>query len=59
MKQVIEGGRVEIMINGQPGNYFRIFKGLRQGDVAEPPKLYDPHAPVIVSKTSDGYACAP
>jgi hypothetical protein len=47
------------MINGQPGNYFRIFKGLRQGDVAEPSKLYDPHAPVIVSKTSDSYACAP
>jgi hypothetical protein len=27
--------------------------------VAEPPKLYDPHAPVIVPKTSYGYACAP
>jgi hypothetical protein len=27
--------------------------------VAEPPKLYGPHAPVIVLKTSDGYACAP
>jgi hypothetical protein len=27
--------------------------------VAEPPKLYGPHAPVIVSKTSDGYACTP
>jgi hypothetical protein len=27
--------------------------------VAEPPKLLDPHAPALVSKTSDGYACAP
>jgi hypothetical protein len=27
--------------------------------VPEPPKLLGPHAPVLVSKTSDGYACAP
>jgi hypothetical protein len=27
--------------------------------VAEPPKLYGPHAPVVVPKTSDGYACVP
>jgi hypothetical protein len=27
--------------------------------VAEPPKLLGPHTPVLVSKTSDGYACAP
>ena len=27
--------------------------------VAKPPKLLGPHAPVLVSKTSDGYACAP
>jgi hypothetical protein len=27
--------------------------------VAEPPKLLGPHAPVLVSKTSDIYACAP
>jgi hypothetical protein len=27
--------------------------------VAEPPKLLGPHAPVLVSKTSDGHACAP
>jgi hypothetical protein len=27
--------------------------------VAEPPKLSGPHAPVLVSKTSDSYACAP
>jgi hypothetical protein len=26
--------------------------------VAEPPKLLGPHAPDLVSKTSDGYACA-
>jgi hypothetical protein len=27
--------------------------------VVEPPKLYGPYAPVIVSTTSDGYACVP
>jgi hypothetical protein len=27
--------------------------------MAEPPKLLGPHARVLVSKTSDGYACAP
>jgi hypothetical protein len=27
--------------------------------VAEPPKLSGPHASVLVSKTSDDYACAP
>jgi hypothetical protein len=27
--------------------------------MAEPPMLLGPHAPVLVSKTSDGYACAP
>jgi hypothetical protein len=28
-------------------------------NVAEPPKLYGPHAPIIVSKTSNGYARVP
>jgi hypothetical protein len=28
-------------------------------NVAEPPKLYGPHTPVIVLKTSDCYAWAP
>jgi hypothetical protein len=27
--------------------------------VVEPPKLLGPHTPSLVSKTSDGYACAP
>jgi hypothetical protein len=27
--------------------------------VVEPPKLCGPHAPVIVLKTSDSYACVP
>jgi hypothetical protein len=27
--------------------------------VTEPPKLLGPHAPDLVSKTSDDYACAP
>jgi hypothetical protein len=26
--------------------------------MAEPPKLLGPHAPALVSKISDGYACA-
>jgi hypothetical protein len=26
---------------------------------AKPPKLLGPHAPALVSKTSDSYACAP
>jgi hypothetical protein len=34
-------------------------KGKKKENVAEPPKLLGPHAPVLVSKTSDGYACAP
>jgi hypothetical protein len=29
------------------------------GGVAVTSKLYGPHASVIVSKTSDGYACVP
>jgi hypothetical protein len=33
-------------------------KQLQEG-VAEPPKLLGPDAPVLVSKTSDSYACAP
>jgi hypothetical protein len=32
---------------------------LESASVAEPPRLYDPHALVIVPKTSDGYACTP
>ena len=27
--------------------------------MAEPPKLLGPHAPALVSNTSDDYACAP
>jgi hypothetical protein len=30
-----------------------------ENNVVEPPKLLGPHAPALVSKTSDGYACAP
>jgi hypothetical protein len=37
-----------------------LIMGLETVDiVAEPPKLSGPHAPVLVSKTSDGYVCAP
>jgi hypothetical protein len=30
-----------------------------EADVTEPPKLYGPHAPIIVPKTFDGYVCTP
>jgi hypothetical protein len=43
------------MIYGMASAIFVIF----MTSVAEPPKLLGPHAPALVSKTSDGYACAP
>jgi hypothetical protein len=36
VEQVISGGRVVIDLNGEPGNYFRSFKGLKQGDSLSP-----------------------
>jgi hypothetical protein len=36
MKQVVGGGRVGINLNGEPENYFRTYKGLRQGDSLSP-----------------------
>jgi hypothetical protein len=27
--------------------------------MVDPPKLYGPHAPVFILKTSDNYACVP
>jgi hypothetical protein len=36
-----------------------VFFGACMRCVAEPPKLLGPHAPVLVSQTSDCYACAP
>lgn len=36
IKKAVEGGRVGINLNGQPGEYFRTFKGLRQGDTLYP-----------------------
>jgi hypothetical protein len=42
-----------VVSSSRPGSY-------RLKDiVAEPSKLLGPNAPVLVSKTSDGYACAP
>jgi hypothetical protein len=41
---------------------FTVSQNLASGvtdSVVEPPKLLGPHAPVLVSNTSDGYACAP
>jgi hypothetical protein len=29
---VVSGGRVEIKLNEEPGNFFRTYKGVRQGD---------------------------
>jgi mannosylglycoprotein endo-beta-mannosidase len=36
MKQIIEGGKVGININGEAGGFFRTHKGLRQGDPLSP-----------------------
>lgn len=36
IKKVVENGRVGINLNGQPGDYFRTYKGLRQGDLLSP-----------------------
>jgi transposase InsO family protein len=50
------------MMNGQVERANNmILQGLKPRiyNVAEPPKLLAPHAPVLVSKTSDSYACAP
>jgi hypothetical protein len=32
MKQIIEGGKVGININGNDGHFFNTYKGLRRGD---------------------------
>jgi hypothetical protein len=36
IQQVVTGGRVGINLNGDPGNFFRTFKGLREGDPFSP-----------------------
>jgi hypothetical protein len=36
MKQIIEGGKVGININGEAGGFFNTHKGLRQGDPLSP-----------------------
>jgi hypothetical protein len=36
MKQIIEGGKVGININGEAGGFFHTHKGLRQGDPLSP-----------------------
>jgi hypothetical protein len=35
--EVISGGRVGIKINGEAGNVFRTYNGVRQGDPLPPP----------------------
>jgi hypothetical protein len=40
-------------------NYFNLAINSIIFNVAEAPKLYGSHAPIIIVKTSDGYACTP
>jgi hypothetical protein len=63
-QKFIRGDPDEIIqwINGEAEAFEEILSD--RGDfcafagVAKPPKLLGPHAPALVSKTSDGYACA-
>jgi hypothetical protein len=47
MKQIIEGGKVGININGIPGQFFNTHKGLRQGG---------PLSPLLFNLLSDALA---
>jgi hypothetical protein len=47
MKQIIEGGKVGININGEVGHFFNTYKGLRKGD---------PLSPLLFNLVSDALA---
>ena len=34
--KAVQGGRVAVNLNGEHGDYFRSYKGLRQGDMLSP-----------------------
>jgi hypothetical protein len=64
IKPAIDGVVAEGMREGEvrgliPNNCVAREFCAKNAAVAEPPKLLGPHAPVLVSKTSDCYACAP
>jgi hypothetical protein len=48
--------RLYVMMHARPIHTHNFFAILI---LVEPPKLLGPHAHVLVSKTSDDYACAP
>jgi hypothetical protein len=50
----------ELTLNVYPFRYVQpLCARYQRFDVVEPPKLLGPHAPILVLKTSDDYACAP
>jgi hypothetical protein len=53
------GSRASEEVDGPPEAHRRHTDDRDFTGVAEPPKLYDPHVPVIVPKTSDIYAYTP